>query len=409
MSVKRVLHLIDTEGPGGAETVFLDLIKGLDPQEWKSFPVVGAEGWLQRELLSSGFEPIVLRSLGSFNVHYAIAISRLVRRLGIDLIHAHLFSPAIYGGFVGALHRVPVIATFHGEVDVTEGDPYIDTKVRALDASVSRVAFVSSALQSSFLARYPIDPARAITIPNGIDVDFFRMLPDRSIRSALNLRDDDIVVGAVGNIRPAKRYDVFLDAAARLAQYSDRYHFVIAGHWHGEIDPALVSRIERSGLQQKVHFIGFRDDVRAVFNNLDVYVTTSDSEGFSLSTVQALACRVPVVATRSGGPETIITHDVHGLLVPTGDAASIAAATHAVCQDPDMRQRITEAGRTLVEQKYDVKLQQQSYTSVYRRMITEPRPNRAKLIIPALSGIAARLGLGAHRRTDQKLLERESK
>ena len=103
-----------------------------------------------------------------------------------------------------------------------------------------------------------------------------------------------------------------------------RYQFVIAE----ESGNALVFRLlllrNELGLQDAVHFIGFRQDISALLNGLDVFVLSSVSEGFSLATVQAMACGIPVVATRSGGPEEIVSDGFNGILVDVQDKSQLA-------------------------------------------------------------------------------------
>src|SRR5690606_30908287 len=115
--VKRVLHVIDTGGPGGAETVFFDVIRSLDTGRWKSVAAVPDEGWIYQKLREEEFPVFVVNSFGSFSRDYLRELSRLVVDHQIDLVHAHLLGPSVYSSVVGALHGVPVVSTLHGSVD----------------------------------------------------------------------------------------------------------------------------------------------------------------------------------------------------------------------------------------------------------------------------------------------------
>jgi hypothetical protein len=116
---KRVLHLIDTGGPGGAETIFLKLVQGLDPQQWESIAAVPWPGWLSDTLQSRGIEPLMVPTHGSFDLGYARRIVQLVRERRIDLIQTHLLTTAVYASLAGRFCGIPVVSTFHGTNDVS--------------------------------------------------------------------------------------------------------------------------------------------------------------------------------------------------------------------------------------------------------------------------------------------------
>jgi len=116
--VKNILHVIETCGPGGAETVFLELAKGLDRRRWHSIVAVPGRGWVYDNLVANGFEPILTPLHGAFDLRYLAGLCQAVRKHQIDLIQTHLFSAAVYGGLAGRLCGVPVISTLHGRPDL---------------------------------------------------------------------------------------------------------------------------------------------------------------------------------------------------------------------------------------------------------------------------------------------------
>ena len=175
----------------------------------------------------------------------------------------------------------------------------------------------------------------------------------------------EVLVGAVGNVRPAKSYDVLLKAAALLRRQALPYRFVVVGEAQGALYQELLALRDQLGLGNMVAFTGFKSDVHDVMNNLDLYASTSTSEGFSLSVVQAMACGVPVVATKSGGPEEIITHDVDGLLVDADSPEQVAMALRRLGTEPGTRERLTQAGRNAVEARFTLTHMVNSYDRLY--------------------------------------------
>lgn len=338
MTARRtVLHLIDTGGPGGAETIFFNLVSGLAADRWRSVAVVPEKDWLWHELEQHGITPVYLPTNGSFDIKYLNGVARLARKHGADLIQTHLFSSAVYASVAAKLRRLPVVCTFHGPTDFPNDDAYRGTKLRILRRRRNSYVFVSHKLESCYLDWGVVDPIRSHVIPNGIDCQYFHPATDEDMRRELGASGDDILVGAVGNLRAPKDYPTFVKAAALLAARSRRYRFVIVGAADEPIRSELLTMVAELGLADRFLLAGFKSDVARVMNALDVYVLSSSSEGFSLTTVQAMASGVPVVATRCGGPEEIVRDGETGVLVAPRDAHALACAVDRLATDPVLR------------------------------------------------------------------------
>ena len=311
-----VLHLINTGGPGGAEQVFVNLVRELDRTRWRSIAVVPDGGWIYREVKAAGLEPVVL----THGVHtdlprYIFALGRLIRRYDISLIQSHLFGPTFVASLLGLRYGIPVVGTLHGEVDLHPHERLRKTKFALVNLGATRIVFVSEALRRFFLDTGALREEITTVIPNGIDSTAFNCPRDRSLREEFGAFGDEFLVGAIGNLRAVKGYDVFLRAAALLKARASGYRFVVVGHDDGTVTEELLSLQTELGLESDVVFAGFRDDVPRCLTALDLYALTSRNEGFSLSLVEAMAARLPVVATRCGGPEQILRHGVTGHLV----------------------------------------------------------------------------------------------
>lgn len=375
MARKSVLHLIDTGGPGGAETIFLDLVTGIDPDRWRSVAAVPEVDWLDAELRERSIAPLLVETRGPFDLSYGRRLAGLVRRERIDLIHAHLLTTSVYGSVVGRLCSVPVVCTFHGQADLS-GESYRAIKLRLLNRRTNRIIFVSEALRRNFLDSVsPLDPALTRVVHNGIDTSHFRPGRDDGLRRELGIGGDEILVGAVGNVRPSKDYATFLRAAAALRERSPKYRFVVAGDTRTPLHDEMRALSRELGLEQSVTFLGFRKDADRILRGLDIYLISSAAEGFSLSTVQALATGIPVVATRCGGPEEILVDGVTGVLVPIRDPEAMASAIHDLVQDPGRLARLSAAGRSSVEARFSTAAMVAGYERIYRECLPARRPS----------------------------------
>jgi glycosyltransferase involved in cell wall biosynthesis len=122
-------------------------------------------------------------------------------------------------------------------------------------------------------------------------------------------------------------------------------------------------------LEQALTFSGFRSDAIHLLSGFDVFVLSSSSEGFSLATAQAMAAGVPVVATRSGGPETIIDHESSGILVPVRNPAAIAEAVHRLSEMPELATRLARAGREAIRKRFSLEAMIGKYEALYTSML----------------------------------------
>ncbi len=115
-----------------------------------------------------------------------------------------------------------------------------------------------------------------------------------------------------------------------------------------------------------MNFVGFRPDIVPPLRSFDAFVLSSKSEGFSIATVQAMASGLPLVATRSGGPEEIVTDGVDGLLVPRADPAALAAGMLRLAGDSELRARLGTAARASARAKFSLAKMLESYEEIYR-------------------------------------------
>lgn len=370
---KRLLHLIDTGGPGGAETIFLMLVRGLANREWDSTPVVPREGWLSEALRGAGFDPIVLENRRSFDLSYVFRLVSLGRELGIDLIQAHLLGSAAYGTLAAMVLRVPLVCTFHGTPDIPSRGRSSRAKTAILSRKRNRTVFVSERLRDQLAPPMGISPSRCSVIPNGVDTSGFSARRSSQLKTELGIPHEHTLLGAVGNLRPAKAYDILLKAFSEIASVNPEVQMVIAGQTKEPLFSELVELRSSLGLDSAVHFLGFRGDTPTLFEGLDLFVLSSASEGFSLSTVQAMASGLPVVATRCGGPEGIVVDGDTGRLVEANDPRALAKGIQEVLTRPDGGKEMGMRGRERAETEFSLDAMLGRYEALYREMLPDER------------------------------------
>jgi glycosyltransferase involved in cell wall biosynthesis len=364
----HVLHVIDTGGPGGAETVFLQTATRLDPLRFESTAVLGGMGWLAKQFQARGVDPQIVPAKGSFNARYLSTLMRLARQHKSDVIAAHLYGSSVYASLVGTLLSIPVVSVLHGQSDVPAEERFSSVKAAIVRRGSRRVVFVSERLQDHFRPRFRLTAAQCAVIPNGVDTEIFRPDRDRSLRAELGLADDTALIGAIGNIRKPKAYEVLLRAARTLVDRSRRFHLVIAGDCANDLGKQLRQLAVELGVERHVTFLGLRPDVSRILNNLDAFALSSQTEGFSIACIEAMACGIPVVATRSGGPEQILEGEA-GLLVPTGDPASLALAIERILTSKELATTLSAKAMQRVHERYSLTTMLPRYESLLESVV----------------------------------------
>ena len=235
---------------------------------------------------------------------------RLLRSGAVDVVHGHMFGSNVWAVVLGRLTGVPVVIA-HEHSWAFSGDRtrrLVDRHVIGRGSDV--VIACSEEDRRRMIEVEGIAARRVLFVPNGIAAR--EPTPGLNPRLALGLAADAPVVGSVGALRPEKRFDVLLRAAARLVAAWPGLRVVIvgAGPERGRLE-ALAAEL---GLVDAVMLLGARTDVPDVIRAFDVAVNCSDFEGTPLSVLEYMEAGLPVVATRVGGLPSLIDHGVHGLL-----------------------------------------------------------------------------------------------
>lgn len=363
----RVLHLIETGGPGGAERVLLEIVRHLDPARFASVVCLRKPGWLHDQCRALGVETVIVPLRRRLEWSWFRDVGRLLRRERIALLHAHEFAMNVYGAALGRAVGRPVVATVHGK------GYYGDRRRRRLAyRAVARLAAMVAVSEDvrGFLARaVGIAPGRITTIRNGIDVAAHRdAVPAPGVRAAASGGGEwRWVVGTVGSLYPVKGHAGLLRAYRIVRERVPGTGCVIAGR--GALAEALREEARRLGIEDGVRLLGFRADVPRVLAALDVFALPSLSEGLPLAAIEAMAAGRPVVATDVGGAREVVTDGVTGFLVPAGDPASLADRLVAILRDPALAARLGAAGRARAAGEFSVARMVDRYAQLYDRLL----------------------------------------
>ncbi len=220
-------------------------------------------------------------------------------------------------------------------------------------------------------------PAKITVITNGIDVERFGQPEQEStVRGDFAIPADAVLVGVVARIDECKGLEYFIEAAALVSRALPQVRFVIVGETarfpkNQAYRAALEEQSRRLGFGDRLVFTGNRTDIPGVLAELDLFVLPSLSEGLPNVVLEAMAARVPVVATTVGGIPEVIVNEVSGLLVAPRDARLLAAAMERLLRNPDLAHSLASRGRATVETRFSlefmVRSTEEHYFSLLRR------------------------------------------
>lgn len=283
-------------------------------------------------------------------------LARLIRSEHFDLIHAHTSKPGYLARLAAVGTGVPVIYrpacfAFHpgaGKLQATAIATLERFAARYLTARITTVCDGERQLALDYNVGWD---ELLTTIHTGIDTRPFDIPIDREkLRASIGVAADVPLVGTVGRLSPQKAPLDFVRAAATVHAQRPDLHFVWIGD--GPLETAARSLVTELGLDEVFHFAGLRANIAALLQVLDCFVLSSHWEGFSLVILEAMAARLPIVATRVMGTPEAIEDGVSGLLVPAGDPSALADALLDMMRDPERAKRFGAQGRQRVERTF---------------------------------------------------------
>lgn len=364
----RIVHVVLDLHEGGLERVVTDLILGGARAGHNPHVVCYRRaGQLAAELAPDQYSVVGHQSPASMLA--PLGLATFLRRLQPEIVHIHsgIWYKAAYAS---RLARVgPVIFTDHGR---PMPDPLSHRGWDIIGARMTdHVVAVSTPLAEYLAERLYVSRENLSVIPNGIRMGALLSVEETMrVRRGLSLPEEALVVGTVGRLDPIKAYDRLLHAFAQLRSGSsvgpkpDTLLLIGDGPERGRLE-RLVGELE---LGDSVRFLGWRTDVSRILGAMDVFVLPSDSEGTSISLLEAMAAGRAVVATAVGGTPDVIGAGGAGRLVAPGDVEALADGLREVLGDAEHRRQLGRRGRDRVAERYSFEAMALAYQKLYEKL-----------------------------------------
>lgn len=337
---KRLLLLVTDLLIGGTPTVVRELAlrmhgQGVDVQ----VACLGKWGPVAEQITAGGVQVTALDAKGAGDLGVIWRLGKLITSAKIDVVYSSLVHANVAAAMVKAMGGR---FELYQSIQTTQRHPRWHWWAQAVAGRLARQIVVpSKSVADALVSRSRIPSKRIVVIPNGVDLKDFASVVHKPGEAG------QFRIGFIGRLDPVKRVPDLLEAMTHLP---DGYVLDIYGQ--GSDDGRIRTCAQRLKLESRVRLRGAIPDPRPALEHMDVLVLPSEAEGFGLVLIEAMAARVPVVATDAPGICDVISHGGDGLLTPVGDVTRLAAAIRQVAEDANLREQLIAQGNHTVRERF---------------------------------------------------------
>lgn len=358
----KVMHVLTDTNIGGAGIWLINFLENYNRKEFDIVAVLAKNAAILPRIKELGVKTIELDGVGdiSFSLPSVKSFVNIMKKEKPAIIHTHA---SLSARIAAKLCRIPVVHTRH----CIEGKKSFPVNMvysfinRTLSAHVTGV---SKAVCDNLLAD-GIPQSRVSLIYNGITPlrDFS---PEERIaaRKKYSIPEDALVVGLVARLEQVKNPMLFVEAAKLTVKKIPNVFFVLCGD--GSLRDKVTEAIRP--IKDKVLMTGYTKDVETIYNTMDIFTLTSDSEALSIAIIEALSAGAAVITTRSGGPTEIIENGENGLTVPCNDKEALSDAIVQLAQSPEKRKAFIQKGKKLATEKFSALKMAEAIENIYTNL-----------------------------------------
>lgn len=346
----KLAFLVRSLDFGGAQRQLVTLAKALDKSRFDINILTFYSGQpLEKELAGTGVRVISLDKRGRWDLFpFLLRLLQQTKRLRPDIIHGYLDIPNLLALLLKPfVHARVVWGVRASGMELRDYDWLLRLagRLERLLARFPDLIIVNSVAAREHHIAQGFPERRLVMIPNGIDTEMFQ--PDMEARAKLRgewgIAENTCLIGTVGRIDPVKDLSSFLRAAAIVSPQRPDARFICVGTGSSGYEQQLETLSADLGLTERIIWADARSDAAAVYNSLDLLVSSSRSESFPNAVAEAMACGVPCVVT-DVGDSALLVGDC-GIVVPTGNPEWLATGILAAIRtdaDNNGRTRIIE-------------------------------------------------------------------
>lgn len=351
----KILHTIRQGQIGGGETHVLDLVSNLDKDKFTSEVLSFTDGEMISRLKKLDIPCHVIPTTKPFDFSVWARVKKVMTENNFDLVHAH-GTRACSNSFSAANKLgLPLAYTIHGWSFHQDQSALVrnirELSEKFLVRKTSRNISVSESNNNDGIERLGMPNSQIVNY--GVNLEKFNATGKYDLsKEDLGLPQDKILVGMVVRLTIQKDPLTFLKAAKLALKESHNLHFVVVGG--GVLEAKCRAYVSENNLNEHITFVGFRTDVPAILNLIDIYCLPSLWEGLPIGVLEAMAMAKAIVATPVDGTKEVIKHDISGLLFPEYDSQKMAACILDLANNSSKRKKVGENALAKINESFTV-------------------------------------------------------
>ena len=362
----KILHLSSERSWRGGEQQIAYLIEELSQAGVENLVACRLGSAFEAYCRKQSIPHISLPFSSSLDFRTALGLKRYCREQAPALMHLHSSKShglAVLSAWLG--NSTPMVLS--RRVDFPLKKNWLSQK-KYNHSGIRRIICVSDAIRQ-IVQQDISQPEKALSVHSGIDLTKFSTEAiGNLLRQQYNIPADDWLVGNTAALAPHKDYFTFVNTVELLEQEGFPAFYFIIGT--GPLEQEIKAYVKAKGLEHKIIFTGFLNNIAEVLPELDLFLMTSKTEGLGTSLLDAFASKVPVVATAAGGIPEIVRHEETGLLAPVGDARQLARHVKTLHQNKQLRDKLVPSAYSFV-QSFSKKHTAQKTLAIYREVLHE--------------------------------------
>lgn len=367
----KILYIIDKIKEAGAQKHLLEVIRGIDKD---NFEVCLAVLENKTDVQLEDIPIINLRVKRIYGISGIIGLCKLIRLIrneNFDIVHTYLFSENILGSIAAKLAKTKVIITSRRDTGMLmQGKWQHILAYKFTNQWVDKIICVSDAVKKIVLEKEKVKADKLATIYNGVDMNKFTINDNmRALKESVGIKKNEFVVGLIANLSWVKGHKEFVSAAQIILKEIPNVKFLLIGD--GPLRESLQSTVNSQQLTENILFLGRRQDIPELLSIMDISVNASYSEGMSNTILESMASGIPVVATAVDGNLETVVDGVTGILVPAHNPDVMARALIKILKNKESAQRMNEASRELVRNKFAIRTMLENMEGLYKGLIAK--------------------------------------
>lgn len=369
---QKILFIIWALEVGGAERLLVKLAQKIPREQYVvTVACISRKGVWASELENNGIRVVCFDKRTGFDPLILFRLLSFIRSERPDFVNTYLWTADLWGRLAAILAGVKYIIVTEQNVDVWKRWYHILID-KILFKFTQCAICVSDEVVNYYRDKVGLKETQLKMIPNAIDVSLF---DDDDIqydlRGQLGIKVNEFVFTCSARLHIQKAHEVLI-GAVKILRTKQVANFRVLLVGDGPRNHELRALVNAQGLETIISFLGLRQDIPRILLQSDAFVLSSDYEGLSLAILEAMAARLPIVATIVGGNPQVVENGSTGFLVPPRNPELLAEAMECVISNPGLAKQMGVAGRSKVEGTYDIQSVTRQTVELFNFLKEEP-------------------------------------